>query len=252
VPGGRNGVIGGTSRPPARVASSDWAAISRSGESIAAAISLNAPWARSAEGPIAPLAMDRMVTTSPGAMFGGAGAPAGSTPNAAQTAMPHDLTSARRSLWEGAARTAAAGWPASLTSPLVVTRTAVAPKPPIAMPASCSAATPERTPAPRVAAAGGVSGPRERIDERGVPSLGSTATQTPFGSVPHASTGESAGWRWSKRRWRRGTAAVASAGGTGISCTTAGLPLLRTAFQPWPAPGPMSSISFGLGSDSGI
>src|SRR5213083_1943387 len=34
VPGGRNGVIAGTSRPPARVASSDWAAICRSGASI--------------------------------------------------------------------------------------------------------------------------------------------------------------------------------------------------------------------------
>jgi len=50
----------------------------------------------------------------------------------------------------------------------------------------------------------------------------------------------------------RGTAAVASAGGTGISWTTAALPFLSTAFQPWPAPGATSSISFGLGSDSGI
>jgi hypothetical protein len=47
---------------------------------------------------MAPLAIDRMVTTRPGGTFGGAGAPAGSTPNAAQTAMPLDRTSARRSL----------------------------------------------------------------------------------------------------------------------------------------------------------
>src|SRR5205823_9339139 len=88
VPGGRNGVIAGTSRPPARVASSDWAAICRSGASSAAAISRSAPCARSADGPMAPLAIDRIVTTSPGGMFAGAGAPAGSTPNAAQTAIP--------------------------------------------------------------------------------------------------------------------------------------------------------------------
>jgi hypothetical protein len=47
---------------------------------------------------MAPLAIDLIVTTRPGGMFGGAGAPAGSTPNAAHTAIPHDLTSARRSL----------------------------------------------------------------------------------------------------------------------------------------------------------
>jgi len=47
---------------------------------------------------MAPLAIERIVTTSPGAMFGGAGAPAGSTPKAAQTAMPDERTSARRSL----------------------------------------------------------------------------------------------------------------------------------------------------------
>ena len=129
---------------------------------------------------------------------------------------------------------------------------AAAPKPPRAMPASWSAATPESTAAPRAAAAGGVSGPRDRIEPRGVPSFGSTATQIPFGSVPQARTGDRAGWRWSKRRWRRGTAAVASAGGIGISCTTAGFPLFRTAFQPWPPPGATSSISFGFGSDSGI
>ena len=193
-----------------------------------------------------------MVTTSPGEMFGGAGAPAGSTPKAAHTAMPHDRTSARRSLCEGAPRTAAAGCPASRTSPLVVTRTAAAPNPPRAIPASCSAATPESTAAPRAAAAGGVKGPRDRIEPRGVPSLGSTATHTPFWSEPHARTGDRAGWRCSYRRWRRGTAAVASAGGTGISCTTAAFPFLRTAFQPWPAPGPTSSISFGFGSESGI
>jgi len=46
--------------------------------------------------------------------------------------------------------------------------------------------------------------------------------------------------------------AAASAGGTGISCTTAGLPFLSTAFHPWPAPGATSSISFGLGSLSAI
>jgi hypothetical protein len=85
---------------------------------------------------MAPLAIDLIVTTRPGGTFGGAGAPAGSTPNAAHTAIPHDLTSARRSLWEGAPRTAAAGWPASRTSPLLVMRTADAPKPPIAIPAS--------------------------------------------------------------------------------------------------------------------
>ena len=130
-------------------------------------------------------------------MFGGAGAPAGSTPNAAQTAMPPERTSARRSLCEGAPRTAAAGWPAILTSPFEVTLTAVAPKPPIAIPASCSAATPDSTAVPRAAAAGGVSGPRERIEPREVPSFGSTATQTPCWSVPHARTGERAGWRWS-------------------------------------------------------
>ena len=149
---------------------------------------------------MAPLAMDRIVTTRPGEMFAGAGAPAGSTPKAAQTAMPQERTSARRSLCDGAARTAAAGWPASRTSPLLVTRTAVAPKPPIAIPASCKAATPESTAAPRAAAAGGVSGPRARIELSGVPSFGSTATQTPFWSVPHASTGERAGWRCSNRR----------------------------------------------------
>src|SRR5207237_10587721 len=64
--------------------------------------------------------------------------------------------------------------------------------------------------------------------------------------------GDRAWWRCSYRRWRRGTAAVASAGGTGISCTTTAFPFLRTAFQPWPAPGPTSSISFGFGSESGI
>jgi hypothetical protein len=47
---------------------------------------------------MAPLAIDRIVTTSPGGTLGGAGAPAGSTPNAAQTAIPHERTSARRSL----------------------------------------------------------------------------------------------------------------------------------------------------------
>src|SRR5438876_8650556 len=57
---------------------------------------------------MAPLAIERIVTTSPGAMFAGAGAPAGSTPKAAQTAMPQERTSARRSLCDGAARTAAA------------------------------------------------------------------------------------------------------------------------------------------------
>ena len=98
MPAGRKGVIAGTSRPPARVASSDCAATSRSGASSAAAISRRAPWARSADGPIAPLAMERMVTTSPGGMLAGAGAPAGSTPKAAHTAMPQDRTSARRSL----------------------------------------------------------------------------------------------------------------------------------------------------------
>src|SRR5256884_444740 len=154
VPSGRKGVIGGSLRPPARVASSDCAAISRSGERSPADISRSAAWARSADGPMAPLAIERMVTTRPGAMFGGAGAPAGSTPKAAQTAMPHERTSARRSLCDGAPRTAAAG--------------------------------------------------------------------------------------------------CASAGGTGISCTTAGFPLRRTAFQPCPAPGATSSISFGFGSDSGI
>jgi hypothetical protein len=80
--------------------------------------------------------MERIVTTSPGGMLGGAGAPDGSTPNAAHTAMPHERTSARKSLCAGAPRTAAAGWPASLTSPFPVTRIAEALKPPIAMPAS--------------------------------------------------------------------------------------------------------------------
>jgi len=251
-PPGRNGVAAGTSRPPARVASSDCAAIWRSGASKGAAISRSAPCALSADGPMAPLAIDRMVTTRPGGMFAGAGAPAGSTPKAAQTAMPQERTSARRSLWEGAPRTAAAGCPANRTSPFEFTRTAVAPKPPIAIPVSCRAATPESTAAPRAAAAGGVIGPRARIELNGVPSLGSTATQIPLASVPQASTGERAGCRCSKRRCRRGTAAVASACGTGISCTTAGFPLLRTAFQPWPTPGAMSSISLGFGSDSGI
>ncbi|MEA2644174.1 MAG: hypothetical protein QOG08_1200, partial [Chloroflexota bacterium] len=87
-PCGRKGVIGGTSRPPARVASSACDAFIRSGESSAAAISRSAPWARSAAGPMAPLAIDRIVTTRPGGMFGGAGAPAGSTPKAAQIAIP--------------------------------------------------------------------------------------------------------------------------------------------------------------------
>ncbi|HEV8675500.1 MAG TPA: hypothetical protein VGX21_15745, partial [Methylomirabilota bacterium] len=63
VPSGRKGVIGGSSRPPARVASSDCACIWRSGASSAAAISRSAPWARSAEGPMAPLAIDLIVTT---------------------------------------------------------------------------------------------------------------------------------------------------------------------------------------------
>jgi hypothetical protein len=194
---GRKGVALGISRPPARSASSDCEATARSGARNAAAISRRAAWARSAAGPIAPLAMERMVTTRPGGMLGGAGAPAGSTPKAAQTAIPHERTSARRSLCAGAPRTAAAGCPAILTSPLPVTLTAVAPKPPIAMPASWSAATPDSTAAPSAAAAGGVSGPRESIVLSGVPSLGSTATQMPFGSVPHASTGDSAGCRCS-------------------------------------------------------
>jgi len=194
---GRKGVIAGTSRPPARVASSDWAAIWRSGESRAAAISRRAPWARSADAPMAPLAIERIVTTRPGGMFADAGAPAGSTPKAAQTAMPLERTSARRSLCDGAPRTAAAGWPARRTSPLVVTRTAAAPKPPRAMPASWRAATPDSTAAPSAAAAGGVSGPRVRIAPSGVPSFGSTATQSPLLSMPHASTGERAGCRCS-------------------------------------------------------
>jgi hypothetical protein len=194
---GRNAVTSGVSRPLALVASSAWAATARSGASRAAAISRRAPWARSAAGPMAPLAMDLIVTTRPGGTFGGAGAPAGSTPNAAHTAMPLDRTSALRSLCDGAPRTAAAGWPASLTSPLPVMRTADAPKPPIAIPASCSAATPERTAAPSAAAAGGVRAPRDRSVDSGVPSLGSTATQMPFGSVPQASTGERAGCLWS-------------------------------------------------------
>jgi hypothetical protein len=79
------------------VASSDWAAVARSGASSAAAISRSAAWALSAEGPIAPDAIERIVTTNPGGMFGGAGAPAGSTPKAAHTAMPQERTSARRS-----------------------------------------------------------------------------------------------------------------------------------------------------------
>jgi hypothetical protein len=249
---GRKGVTGGISRPPERSASSDSAATSRSGASRADAISRRPFCARSAEGPMAPLAIERMVTTRPGGMFGGAGAPDGSTPNAAQTAIPQERTSARKSLCEGAPRTAAAGCPAILTSPFDVTRTADALKPPIAMPVSCSAATPERTAAPNAAAAGGVRGPRVRIVPSGVPSFGSTATQTPVLSVPHPRTGESAGCGWSKRRCRRGTAAAASAGGTGISWTTTCLPFLRTAFQPWPAPGPTSSINLGFGSVSGI
>jgi hypothetical protein len=106
---GRKGVIGGISRPPARVASSVCAAVIRSGASNADAISRSAPCARSAAGPIAPLAIERIVTTRPGGMFGGAGAPAGSTPKAAQIAIPLDRTSARRSLWDGAPRTAPAG-----------------------------------------------------------------------------------------------------------------------------------------------
>ncbi len=194
---GKKGVIGGTSRPPERVASSDWAATWRSGASKAEAISRSALCARSADGPIAPLAIERIVTTRPGGMFGGAGAPAGSTPKAAHTAMPQERTSARRSLCDGAPRTAAAGCPANRTSPFEVTRTAEALNPAIAMPASWSAATPDRTAAPRAAAAGGVSGPRVRIEPRGVPSFGSTAIQIPLLSVPHASTGDSAGCRCS-------------------------------------------------------
>ncbi len=224
----------------------------RSGASSAAAISRSAPCARSAAGPIAPLAIERMVTTRPGGMLGGAGAPAGSTPNAAQIAIPHERTSARRSLCDGAPRTAAAGCPVRRTSPFPVTRMAEAPNPPIAMPASCRAATPESTAAPSAAAAGGVSGPRERIVPNGVPSFGSTATQMPLGSVPHASTGASAGCRWSASRWMRGTAAAASAAGAEISWITTALPPLSVAFHPWPAPGATSSISFGLGSLSGI
>ncbi len=192
---GTNEAASGISRPLARVASSACAATARSGARRAAAISRKAPCARSAAGPIAPLAIERMVTTRPGGTLGGAGAPAGSTPNAAHTAMPEDRTSARRSLCEGAPRTAAAGCPASLTSPFPVIRIADAPNPPIAMPASCSAATPDSTAAPSAAAAGGVSGPRDRSVESGVPSFGSTATQMPLGSVPHARTGESAGCR---------------------------------------------------------
>ena len=197
---GRKDGIAGTSLPPARVASSDWAAICLSGASSGAAISRRAPWARSADGPIAPLAIERIVTTRPGGMLGGAGDPAGSTPNAAQTAIPHDRTSARRSLCDGAPRAAAAGCPARRTSPFGVTRTAVAPNPPIAMPVSWSAATPDSTAAPSAAAAGGVNGPRPRIELSGVPSFGSTATQIPLTSVPHASTGDSAGCRRSKSR----------------------------------------------------
>ena len=249
---GRYGVIEGISRPPARSASSDCAAVMRSGASSADAISRSAPWARSAAGPMAPLAIERIVTTSPGGMVGGAGAPAGSTPNAAQIAMPQERTSARRSLCDGAPRTAAAGWPVRRTSPLPVTRIAAAPNPPIAIPASCRAATPESTAAPRAAAAGGVRGPRERIVPKGVPSFGSTATQIPLGSVPQARTGASEGWRCSASLWMRGTAAAASAAGALISWTTAALPFFRTAFQPWPAPGATSSISFGFGSLSGI
>ncbi len=189
--------MAGISRPPALNASSACDAVARSGASKAEAISRSAPWARSAAGPIAPLAIERIVTTSPGGMFGGAGAPAGSTPKAAQIAIPHERTSARRSLCEGAPRTAAAGWPLSRTSPFPVTRMAAAPKPPIAIPASWSAATPDRTAAPSAAAAGGVSGPRDRIVPSGTPSFGSAATQTPLGSVPQASTGAKAGCRCS-------------------------------------------------------
>src|SRR5229473_3172007 len=54
------------------------------------------------------------------------------------------------------------------------------------MPASCRAATPDRTAAPSAAAAGGVSGPRDRIVPSGVPSFGSTATQMPLGSLARA------------------------------------------------------------------
>jgi len=201
---------------------------------------------------MAPLAIERIVTTRPGAMSDGAGAPDGSTPNAAQMAMPQERTSARRSLCDGAPRTAAAGWPAILTSPLSVILTAVASKPPMAMPASCSVPTPERTAAPSAAAAAGVKRPRLRIVLKGTPSLGSTATHTPVVSVPHAQTGDSDGCRRSASRCRRGAAAAASAGGTGISCTTTGRPFLSTAFQPWPEPGATGSNGFGLGSLSGI
>src|SRR6266852_3782660 len=68
--------MAGISRPPALNASSACDAVARSGASKAEAISRSAPWARSAAGPIAPLAIERIVTTSPGGMFGGAGAPA--------------------------------------------------------------------------------------------------------------------------------------------------------------------------------
>jgi hypothetical protein len=137
--------MGGISRPPALSASSDCDVTARSGDRSADAISRNAPWARSAAGPMAPLAIERIVTTRPGGMFGGAGAPAGSTPNAAHMAMPLERTSALRSLCEGAPRAAAIGWPESLTSPLPFTRTAEAPNPPIEIPASCSADTPDRS-----------------------------------------------------------------------------------------------------------
>ena len=133
---GTNGVIDGISRPPALRAISLCAASWRSGARSGPAISRSAPWARSTAGPMAPLAIERIVTTRPGASSGGAGAPAGSTPKAAQIAIPHERTSARRSPWLGAPRTAATGWPASRTSPLPVRRMAVASKPPIATPAS--------------------------------------------------------------------------------------------------------------------
>ena len=201
---------------------------------------------------MAPLAIERMVTTRPGGSSAGAGAPAGSTPNAEQIAMPHERTSARRSPWLGAPRTAATGCPARRASPLAVRRTAVASNPPIATPASCSAATPDSNDVPRAAAACGVKRPLASTVLRGVPSLGSTAIHTPLASVPHASTGESDGWGCSARRWMRGTAAAAAAGGTGISCTTTCLPLLSTAFQPCADPAGIDSSGFGFGSDSGM
>jgi len=84
------------------------------------------------------------------------------------------------------------GWPASRTSPFPVTRTAVAPKPPIATPASCRGRCLRARPRKRCRSWRGQRSAREdRAERRAL--VGLDRDPDPIGVVPHARTGESAG-----------------------------------------------------------